>query len=107
MTRKPMKQRYYSNAAFEGGISIKLFPCQLPAIFVCLITMGFYAGCTSNEDLANPLAPENLRTAGSPVGLALTAGDSLDARIILLTLHAGIIQGALVDRFNLKAGGTS
>jgi len=25
----------------------------------------------------------------------------------LLTLHAGIIQGALVDRFDLKAGGTS
>jgi len=38
---------------------------------------------------------------------ALKAGDSLDARFILLTLHAGITQGALVDRFNLKAGGTS
>ena len=38
---------------------------------------------------------------------ALKAGDSLDAQFILLTLHAGITQGALVDRFNLKAGGTS
>ena len=38
---------------------------------------------------------------------ALKAEDSLDARLILLTLYAGITQGALVDRFNLKAGGTS
>jgi len=38
---------------------------------------------------------------------ALGAGNSLDARLVLLTLHAGIIQGALVDRFDLKAGGTS
>ena len=38
---------------------------------------------------------------------ALKAGDSLDAQFILLTLHAGITQGALIDRFNLKAGDTS
>lgn len=38
---------------------------------------------------------------------ALEAGDSLDARLILLTLHAGITQGSLVDRYDLSAGGTS
>ena len=38
---------------------------------------------------------------------ALAAGDSLDARLILLALHAGIIQGALVDRYDLSAGGES
>ncbi|MEE8172405.1 MAG: hypothetical protein V3T62_05695 [Alphaproteobacteria bacterium] len=36
---------------------------------------------------------------------ALDAGDSLDARLILLTLHAGIIQGSVVDRYDLSASG--
>ena len=34
---------------------------------------------------------------------ALAAGDSLDARLILLALHAGIIQGALVDRYGASS----
>lgn len=38
---------------------------------------------------------------------ALEAGDSLDACLILLTLHAGITQGSVVDRYDLSAGGTS
>ena len=38
---------------------------------------------------------------------ALEAGDSLDARLILLTLHAGITQGSVIDRYDLSAGGTS
>jgi hypothetical protein len=35
------------------------------------------------------------------VEAALEAGDSLDARLILLTLHAGVIQPSVVDRFGL------
>ena len=31
--------------------------------------------CTNNEDFANPLDPDNLRTAGAPDGLTLYAGD--------------------------------
>ena len=38
---------------------------------------------------------------------ALEVGDSLDARLILLALHAGITQGSLIDRYDLSAGGTS
>ena len=33
------------------------------------------SGCTSDEDYANPLDPQNLRTAGSPPDLTLTPGD--------------------------------
>ena len=33
---------------------------------------------------------------------ALETGDSLDARVILLTLHAGIIQPSLVERHGLQ-----
>ena len=35
---------------------------------------------------------------------ALEAGDSLDARIILLTLHANVIQPSVVERYGLEAG---
>ncbi len=35
---------------------------------------------------------------------ALEAGDSLDARIVLLTLHANVIQPSVVERYGLGAG---
>ena len=50
-----------------------VFNCVLS--FLMLFTLiGFYA-CTNSEDFANPLDPENLRTAGAPDGLTLYAGD--------------------------------
>lgn len=44
---------------------------SLPA----LLALVFLHACTSNEDFANPLDPENLRTSGAPDGLTLYAGD--------------------------------
>ncbi len=35
---------------------------------------------------------------------ALDAGDNLDARIVLLTLHAGVIQPSVVERYDLGTG---
>jgi hypothetical protein len=35
---------------------------------------------------------------------ALEAGDSLDARLVLLALHAGVIQPSVVERYELEAG---
>ena len=35
---------------------------------------------------------------------ALEAGGSLDARVVLLTLHAGVIQPSVVKRYGLEAG---
>jgi hypothetical protein len=35
---------------------------------------------------------------------ALEAGDNLDARIVLLTLHASVIQPSVVERYGLGAG---
>ncbi|CAI8020014.1 hypothetical protein GBAR_LOCUS11984 [Geodia barretti] len=40
-----------------------------------LFVFVFFNACTSNEDFANPLDPENLRTSGAPDGLTLHAGD--------------------------------
>ncbi len=35
---------------------------------------------------------------------ALEAGDSLDARLVLLALHAGVIQAQVVERYRLETG---
>ncbi len=35
---------------------------------------------------------------------ALEAGDSLDARLVLLVLHAGVIQPRVVERYEIEAG---
>jgi hypothetical protein len=34
---------------------------------------------------------------------ALEAGDNLDAHLVLLTLHAGVIQPSVVERYGLEA----
>jgi hypothetical protein len=35
---------------------------------------------------------------------ALEAGDNLDARVVLLTLHASVIQPSVVERYGLRTG---
>ena len=35
---------------------------------------------------------------------ALESGDNLDARVVLLTLHANVIQPSVVERYGLGAG---
>ena len=49
----------------------KTFLLNLPMCFAFLLL----SACTNTEDFANPLDPENLRTAGAPDGLTLFAGD--------------------------------
>ena len=50
-------------------------PYRLLVFFILSFAAGFSAGCTGNEDFANPLDPQNPRTAGSPIGLELLPGD--------------------------------
>ncbi len=54
---------------------MKSFPI-LWIVFAISIVVLRCSGCTNNDDFANPLDPENLRTAGSPVGLSASAGDA-------------------------------
>ena len=42
---------------------------------VLLFAFVLFYACTGSEDFANPLDPDNLRTAGAPDGLTLYAGD--------------------------------
>ena len=44
------------------------------------------------------------RSVESRLEAALEAGDSFDARVVLLALHAGVIQPSVVERYGLEAG---
>ena len=59
------------------------------------------------------LGPQRFTAANGPgpttavearLEAALAAGDSLDARLVLLALYAGVIQPAVVERYGLEAG---
>ncbi len=53
-----------------------IFNCKVSVLsFLLLFTVIGFQACTNSEDFANPLDPENLRTAGAPDGLTLYAGD--------------------------------
>ena len=53
---------------------MKFFFASYFLVIVGFIALVFF-GCASDEDYANPLDPQNLRTAGSPPGLTLIPGD--------------------------------
>jgi hypothetical protein len=64
-------------------------------IAYCLIGASNF---TAANDLASATAVE------ARIEAAIAHGDSLDARLVLLLLHAGLVQPAVVDRFGLEAG---
>ena len=60
----------------------------------CMIGPEAFAEA-NGEDLA--------RQVEQRIDLALETGDSLDAQLILLTVHARVIQPSIVDRFRLAS----
>jgi hypothetical protein len=54
------------------------------------------------EGFAGANGDEVARQVEGRIEAALKAGDSFDAQLILLTLHAGVIQPSVVDRFRLE-----
>ena len=70
--------------------------CRAAAELVgyCMIGAEAFAGANGE-----PLGREVERR----IEAALEAGDSLDAQLVLLTLHAGVIQPSVVERFGLSA----
>jgi hypothetical protein len=55
-------------------------------------------GLTERNDLSLTEAVEERLAA------ALKAGDNLDARLVLLTLHACVIEPSVVERYGLRMG---
>ena len=60
----------------------------------CMIGADAFAGA---NDVALTLDVEHR------IDAALSVGDSLDAQLVLLTLHARVIQPSVVDRFQLES----
>lgn len=64
-------------------------------IAYCMIGAEAFAGA-NHEDLAEDVERR--------IETALASGDSLDAKLVLLTLHAKVIQPSVVDYFQLESG---
>lgn len=58
---------------------------------------------TGPEAFALATDPTLAATVEARIEAAIQAGDSFDARLVLLTLHAGLTQPAVVKRFGLEA----
>lgn len=56
------------------------------------------------EEFTQHNSPRLTVSVEQRLAAALVAGDNLDARIILLTLHASIIQPSVVEHYGLQAG---
>ena len=76
------------------------------APLIPVILMGFWLSCTDNQDLSNPLDPQNLRTAGSPVGLELLPGDEQVTVSWTDTGHEGVNGYRIYRRFTGDANST-
>lgn len=85
---------------FSGNSEAMIItPFRLLAAIFLVISVGFFATCTRNEDFANPLDPQNLRTAGSPVGLELVPGDKQVVVSWVDNGHEGIVGYRIYRRF--------
>lgn len=64
-------------------------------IAYCMIVAEGFA--VANDDALAAAVEARIEAAGE-------AGDSLDARLVLLLLHAGVVQPSIVRRFGLEVG---
>jgi hypothetical protein len=74
-----------------------------PSLSACSLAAEMLAYCMLGDQGFHEEHGEGSREAlESRLQAALDAGESLDARLVLLTLHAGLTQGALIDRYDLS-----
>lgn len=55
-----------------------------------------------HEQFAESNSPDDAAAADQRLEAALEHGDSLDAKLVLLTLHAGLISPEIADRIDLE-----
>jgi hypothetical protein len=80
--------------AADGEPTPDAYRAAAEIVGYCMIGADAFAGA---NDVAATLAVERR------IDAALAAGDSLDAQLVLLTLHARVIQPSVVDRFQLES----
>ena len=84
------------NGNFEAMIPP---PFRFLSIFIFFSAVGFFVSCTGADDFSNPLDPQNLRTAGSPIGLELLPGDEQVTVLWKDNGHEGIVGYRIYRRF--------
>ena len=74
-----------------------------PALHAAAVELLGYCvlGAQEFTECNNPSLTEAVEVR---LAAALEAGDNLDARVVLLTLHARVIQPSVVERYGLEAG---
>ena len=77
-----------------GKLEDKRYRAAAEIVGYCMIGAEGFAGA-NDAGLA--------RVVEERIEAALVAGDSLDAQLILLTLHAGLIQASVVERYRLES----
>jgi len=80
------------------GASPDLPACALAAEILTYCALGDHEFCQERGKNAANAAQTRLE-------VALEVGNNLDARLVLLALHAGIIRVSLIDRYDLHAAG--
>lgn len=66
---------YLFHSLFKTQLPRFLFRTTSASCLPLFLIITVFVACTNSEDFANPLDSDNLRTAGSPKGLTLYAGD--------------------------------
>ncbi len=80
-----------------GGADPGPRPCAAAAELLGYCVLGA-------QGFTEPNGPGLTESVEARLVAALEAGDSLDARVVLLALHAGVIQPGVVERYGLEAG---
>ncbi|MGH6791165.1 MAG: hypothetical protein ACRECF_00290 [Methyloceanibacter sp.] len=81
--------------AESGELALQSYREAAELIAYCMIGADAFAGANQEE-----LAVEVERR----IETALGSGSSLDAKLVLLTLHSGVIQPSVVEFFQLESG---
>jgi len=71
--------------------------CATASALLCYCMLGAEAFADANGEAATAAVERRL-------ALAVEAGDGPDARLVLLALHAGVVEPEVLDRFGFEAG---
>ncbi|MDH3235623.1 MAG: hypothetical protein OEQ29_19040 [Alphaproteobacteria bacterium] len=78
----------------EAGLGPGSYAAAAELLGYCMLGVQ---GFIDNND------PSLAESVEARLAAALETGDNLDARLVLLTLHAGVIQPSVIERYGLEA----
>lgn len=79
----------------SGGASPDIRACTMAAELMSYCVLGRQEFLNSKGEVETEVVEARLMTA-------IEAGQGLDARLVILVLHAGFVHPSVVERFNLR-----